>query len=252
MELNLFKKNLTKCAKLKNKIFILGRGFSTSLFLKKIKHFKKNNLIIGFNTDEIIDELDFYFTNKNKIPRTVSKKKLLEFKKIFNLYKEEIKIYKVGSINYSIDSLLYLINKNLDKIKIPSPIEVIFLGFDFRTSLPEGDYKIKRRKNINQSHIDISGQRDLFFKRKNAYKNLKIFHAGFDLYSDFDPRGNFSKKKIKKETFKTKIVAEITTNHHGETNNIIELINGAKIAGADYVKFQMRDVESFYPKKLLA
>lgn len=255
MELNLLKKKLIKSVKLKKTIFILGRGFSTSLFLKNLKKFNKKNLIIGFNTNEIIDDLDFYFTNKNRISKKIPKTKLFEIKKVTqhikNKNKNKNRIYKIGSIKYSIDPMLNLINKCLEKIKFQSPLKIIFVGFDFRTSLPEGDYRVKKRRNITQSHIDISGQRDLFFKRKNSYKNLKIYHAGFDLYSDFDPRENFTKKTTKNNQFKTKIIAEITTNHHGETKNILELINGAKKAGADYVKFQMRNVETFYPKEIL-
>ena len=81
--------------------------------------------------------------------------------------------------------------------------------------------------------------------------SFKIYHAGFDLHSDFDPRENLLKTKLIEKEFHTKIVAEITTNHHGETKNLLELIHGAKKAGADFVKFQMRDVETFYPKKIL-
>ena len=196
MELEILKKTLIKSAKTNKKVFILGRGFSTSLFLKNLKKFKKNNLIIGFNTNEIIEDLDFYFTNKNRIPNSIAKKKLFQVKKIIKLIKNDNKIYKIGSIEYSIDPLMYLFNNFLKNKGIKKPLKIIFVGFDFRTSLPDGDYKIKKRKNIIQSHIDISGQRDLFFKRKNSYEYLNIFHAGFDLYSDFDPRGNFLRKKI--------------------------------------------------------
>ncbi len=251
MELKILEKTLIKFTKTNKKVFILGRGFSTSLFLKNLNKFKKNNLIIGFNTNEIIQDLDFYFTNKSKIPNIIPKKKLFQITEIIKLIKKDNKIYKIGSIKYSIDPLMYLFNHFLKKNKIKKPLKIVFVGFDFRTSLPEGDYKIKKRKNIIQSHIDISGQRDLFFKRKNSYEFLKIFHAGFDLYSDFDPRGNFLRQKISNRRYKTKIVAEITTNHHGETKNIKDLIDGAKFAGADYVKFQMRNVDTFYPKAIL-
>ena len=81
MDITLFKKEITKCIKNKKKIFILGRGFSTSLFLKNIDKHKKKNLIIGFNTNEIIDQVDFYFTNKKKIPTSLPNKKLIELKK---------------------------------------------------------------------------------------------------------------------------------------------------------------------------
>ena len=80
MELKILKKTLIKFAKTNRKVFILGRGFSTSLFLKNLKKFKKNNLIVGFNTNEIIEDLDFYFTNKSKI-QILFPKKIIRDKK---------------------------------------------------------------------------------------------------------------------------------------------------------------------------
>lgn len=248
MDLSFFKKKVVECCNNQNKIFILGRGFSTSFFLKNAGSIKNKNLIIGFNTNEIVNQIDFYFTNKKTIPNNLPKRKLIELKKIIDLNKDESKIFKIGSTNYSIDPLLFFLNKTVEKSK--KFLEIVFVGFDFRTSLPDGDYKFKIRKNLIQNHIDISGQRDLFFKRKNFFSNINIIHAGFDLHSDSDPRDStFIKKKEKQ--FKVKIVAEITTNHHGETQKIIDLIYGAKKAGADFVKFQMRDVENFYSKKIL-
>ena len=249
MDISFLKKKIIECCKNKKKIIILGRGFSTSFFLKNAAKIKNKNLIIGFNTNEIVNEIDFYFTNKKTIPNNLAKRKLIELKKIIDLNKSVLKIFKIGSIKYSLDPLLFFLNKTVDQLK--KSLEIIFVGFDFRTSLPEGDYKSKIRKNLIQSHIDISGQRDLFFKRKKSYSNINITHAGFDLYSDIDPRENIFIKKKKEKQFKVKIVAEITTNHHGETKKIIDLIYGAKKAGADFVKFQMRDVENFYSQKTL-
>ena len=134
MELNLLKKELTKIQKSNQKVYILGRGFSTSIFLKNLKKNKKKNLIIGFNTNEIIDELDFYFTNKKKLPFKFPKKKLFEIKKIITFLKKEIKVYKIGSVIYSIDPILYFINKLLKKSNIVNPLQIVFVGFDFRTT----------------------------------------------------------------------------------------------------------------------
>tara|TARA_Y100000389_G_C17471200_1_gene531179 strand:+ start:10768 stop:12195 length:1428 start_codon:yes stop_codon:yes gene_type:complete len=248
VDLSFFKKKVVECCNNQNKIFILGRGFSTSFFLKNAGSIKNKNLIIGFNTNEIVNQIDFYFTNKKTIPNNLPKRKLIELKKIIDLNIDESKIFKIGSTNYSIDPLLFFLNKTVEKSK--KSLEIVFVGFDFRTSLPDGDYKFKIRKNLIQNHIDISGQRDLFFKRKNFFSNINIIHAGFDLHSDSDPRDSIFIKKKEKQ-FKVKIVAEITTNHHGETQKIIDLIYGAKKAGADFVKFQMRDVENFYSKKIL-
>jgi len=249
MDVSAFEKKILECAKNKKKIIILGRGFSTSLFLKNISKYKNKILIIGFNTYEVVELTDFYYTNKKKTQKNLPKKKLLEFNKILDLCKNEIKALKVGSVKFTIDPLLFFINKIIKKVS--KPIEIIFVGFDFRTSLPEGDYKKKIQKNLIQSQINISGQRDLFFKKKNSYKNINVLHAGFDLYSEIDPREDFTLAKVSKKQFKVKIVAEITTNHHCESKKIIDLVYGAKKAGADYVKFQARNVETFYPQKIL-
>jgi len=59
MDVSAFEKKILECAKNKKKIIILGRGFSTSLFLKNISKYKNKNLIIGFNTSEIVELIDF-------------------------------------------------------------------------------------------------------------------------------------------------------------------------------------------------
>ncbi len=47
------------------------------------------------------------------------------------------------------------------------------------------------------------------------------------------------------------IIAEIGNNHNGDYNKAIEMIDMAMSAGADCVKFQMRDLNSVYRKKSL-
>ena len=48
-----------------------------------------------------------------------------------------------------------------------------------------------------------------------------------------------------------KVVAELTTNHFGDRNRLEKLVRAAKSAGADYVKVQKRNVETFYTKEQL-
>ncbi len=48
------------------------------------------------------------------------------------------------------------------------------------------------------------------------------------------------------------IVAEITTNHFGDKERLHAMIRLAKRAGADYVKLQKRDVDSFYKPEMLS
>jgi N-acetylneuraminate synthase len=49
-----------------------------------------------------------------------------------------------------------------------------------------------------------------------------------------------------------KVVAEITTNHLGDIDRLLKMISLCKEAGADYVKLQKRDVETFYTQEQLA
>lgn len=52
-------------------------------------------------------------------------------------------------------------------------------------------------------------------------------------------------------TFRVKVVAEITTNHFGDLQLLKNMIHAAKAAGADYIKLQKRDVDSFYSQEQL-
>ena len=48
---------------------------------------------------------------------------------------------------------------------------------------------------------------------------------------------------------KVKIIAEADLNHNGDFNKIIKLINIAKSAEVDYVKFQLFKTENFINQK---
>jgi N-acetylneuraminate synthase len=47
------------------------------------------------------------------------------------------------------------------------------------------------------------------------------------------------------------VVAELTTNHFGDLGRLERMVRAAKAAGADFVKVQKRDVESFYTREQL-
>ena len=54
-----------------------------------------------------------------------------------------------------------------------------------------------------------------------------------------------------KNTINIKIIAEIGINHNGNINLAKKMISEAKNCGADYVKFQKRDINIVYDKKTL-
>lgn len=47
------------------------------------------------------------------------------------------------------------------------------------------------------------------------------------------------------------VTAELTTNHFGDRHRLERMIRAARAAGADFVKLQKRDVETFYPRDQL-
>ena len=109
--------NFIKSIKSSNaKIIILGRGSSSRFFLNNIHKIKtKNDLLIGYNTNEIFNEVDFYFTNKNyyRTEKTIFYRDLIKklSKNFFNL--------KIGNTNFgifnfnSIISLLISVNASV-------------------------------------------------------------------------------------------------------------------------------------------
>ena len=49
----------------------------------------------------------------------------------------------------------------------------------------------------------------------------------------------------------TDFVAEFTTNHMGNLNVLLRMVERAVWAGCSYIKMQKKDVESFYSKEKL-
>ena len=99
-----------------------------------------------------------------------------------------------------------------------------------------------------QQAIDINSQQIGYEIIENNFSNLDILKCGFDISSDINPKTNKSYYQNKN---KLEIVAELTTNHQGNTERLENLILGCIRAGCKIIKFQKRHVETFYPKHLL-
>jgi len=140
---------------------------------------------------------------------------------------------------------------------------VYLLGFDFTS-------KKGFSKNINQNLLFrdaeyqekiISSQEHIFsqlLKEKDRL-SINIYHIGEKSFSsylassfnniyagkliDFNYKIN---NELKYKQFSTKITAEITTNHFGDIDRLKAMTHEAKEAGADFVKIQKRNVETFY------
>lgn len=54
------------------------------------------------------------------------------------------------------------------------------------------------------------------------------------------------------QNWKVKVIAELTTNHFGDRSRMERMVRAAHAAGADFIKVQKRDVNSFYSAEQLA
>lgn len=212
-----------------SKIIILGRGASLRNFKKK-----KNAIVISIN----FSKFNNFTTNilyKNNCLYNLKSNSKLNLNNYFN--------YKNGSVSFSLLNILLYIN-SLKKNK-----RIYLYGFDFRKYSEDDDiFKEKRisfDKDSLQEIIDINTQKSIYKIINNKFKYLKIKKIGPDFDSDFEKFSSVDRKSLE-------IISEFTTNHQGDTDRLVKLLDYSIQSKCTTVKFQKRDVENFYSKKELS
>ena len=141
---------------------------------------------------------------------------------------------------------------------------ILLIGFDFTTQ-SEVSYKLNDPFHFQDQEYEsylIQSQKASFIKiiQEQNKIDTAIQHVGYQNFSIYTPeifnmiflnkvkkdKTSYTKKKTKVE-----IVAEITTNHFGDSDRLKSMIYAAASAGADYIKLQKRDVNTFYTKEKL-
>jgi len=209
----------------------------------------------GFKSDIYLSpfELDLHstrwiLTNHNKLSQNNID---LMFRSLTDNDLDKIIIYDVLFITAL--RIAFVISKALSR-----PIEVYMLGFDFDYRLGRSIvYRSLGEREFNiYSKLRISPQEN-YFKHAIYLLNkseVDIIHVGNKNYSQLSTE-QFNKtrlphliKPLYKFNNKIVIVAELTTNHFGDRKRLRRMIQLSKESGADLVKVQKRDVESFYSK----
>jgi len=148
--------------------------------------------------------------------------------------------------------------------------EVYLLGFDFSTEKGQISKALgvdfARSEDVDRSLIVHSQEFDYlqlvrYFQDK---PELQLLHVGAKEYSaltvaqfkdKFLPRVEVREQEprpvgVPSEN-KVLVVAELTNNHLGDVARLVEMVERAKEAGADLIKVQKRDVDSFYSDEKL-
>ncbi|MFC5050676.1 N-acetylneuraminate synthase family protein [Rubritalea spongiae] len=148
------------------------------------------------------------------------------------------------------------------------PLDVYFLGFDFSTQAASQTTKAGTDwsgTNANERAAIIAAQEHEFKQFVHYFEKadrLRLHHVGEASYSEFTPvafnrticgvGAPLASGPIDlKDPDRVLVVAEFTNNHLGDPERLVEMIERAKEAGADLIKVQKRDVDSFYTEEQL-
>jgi len=143
------------------------------------------------------------------------------------------------------------------------PQTVYMVGFDFQLSLGQAhaiDVDYAPESQIDRE-AKISAQEFYFINTLYVLKNsdLDVVHVGTrsfsritaeELNARYQPVAR--QRPLSEHAHEVTVTAELTTNHFGDRNRLERMIRAAAAAGADHVKLQKRDVETFYTAEQLA
>lgn len=143
------------------------------------------------------------------------------------------------------------------------PQTVYMVGFDFQLSLGQAhaidvDYA---PDDLSDRAANISAQEFYFVNTLYVLKNsdVDVVHVGTRSFSRITPeelnaryRTSGRSQRKYEQAHEVTITAELTTNHFGDRNRLERMIRAAAAAGADHIKLQKRDVETFYSAEQLA
>ncbi|SEN73946.1 N-acetylneuraminate synthase [Loktanella fryxellensis] len=141
------------------------------------------------------------------------------------------------------------------------PQQVYMVGFDFQPELGYAQVDgAHYETGDDQTRAMMIGMQENFLL--NALYTLQgsalnVTHVGSRAYSRLSVDDLVEMflpdvhDRPDRTSWAVSIVAEITTNHFGDLGRLERMVRAAAAAGADYVKVQKRDVETFYTREQL-
>lgn len=224
----------------KNKYYITSYNISNE-FSRKLTTIPVNFLPIA---DESAEHITEYFSSLDFI---ISEFLLLSALKLAHIINQELNtklpIYLVG-FDFSFDSK---IESNDDSMHDKNYKEVLLLT-------QKGFYKsiinhLRNKLNLDVIHVgnsdvsDISPEKFIFQLFKFESISKPKFFNNNEAYETLI-------KKSENSNY-TLVVAELTNNHIGQKDRLIKMIKASKESGADMIKVQKRDINTFYSSEEL-
>lgn len=166
--------------------------------------------------------------------------------------------------DFVLEDILFLSALRLARIIAAArgrPQTVYMLGFDFS---PERGYA----KAIGYDYAPpVRGELAAIIVPQEFYflntlymlreSDLNVQHVGDRVFSALSPEdltARFLPSTVsgaQVSSGQVLITAELTTNHFGDRHRLERMVRSAKAAGADFIKVQKRDVETFYTQEQL-
>lgn len=137
---------------------------------------------------------------------------------------------------------------------------VYMVGFDFRADLGMAQALGRgyETDGVDQRRMRIDMQENFLLNALYMLRDsdVDVVHVGDRPYSRVSIPELLAQFLPEQErggkNWQVSVVAELTTNHFGDRGRLERMVRAAKAAGADYVKVQKRDVESFYTAEQLS
>jgi sialic acid synthase SpsE len=259
-------------------IFILGKGPSANAIDPAVF---AGSLVIGINDAERIFPVDISVFHAEWVAQSVQanglKSRLYVSSVPFNpghraihraafmpLRQDttDLLMQRFQSDDFVIEEILFLSALRIARLvaeKRGRPQTVYMVGFDFDAK--RGYAQALAGSPITPddggaAHIDI--QEHFFVNTLYILRNsvLDVVHVGSRAFSQITPEelNALFKPQVARrstEAHSVLIVAELTTNHFGDRSRLERMIRASAAAGADFVKLQKRDVETFYTAEQL-
>lgn len=140
------------------------------------------------------------------------------------------------------------------------PQKIYLVGFDFRIDVGnaqaigrhyETDSEDQRRLRIEMQENFLLNA--LYMLQGSEIDVVHVGRRPFSRLTSDDLKTMFlPEQRAEGREWAVSVIAELTTNHFGDRGRLERMIRAAKAAGADFVKVQKRDVESFYSAEQLA